>query len=193
MTALWLVVREPWAEGFRSAGNLLAAVCGAGSRISLAPDPQGAEHAGLKTAISTADTVVRIRNSESSGAIAVTIGSFRLSYVPLSVFLSLTLASGAVRKRMRARAMAAGLAGVVVFVVASGMILVLRTGSRVPGLDLWKPEPTLGLLIELSYRVFVNPPAWEYVVPAVIWLASYSIWAEPSTNAAVEPTIGRPT
>jgi hypothetical protein len=47
LAVLWLVVREPWAAGFRAAGNLLASVCGAAGRVELIPNPAEPEPRGL--------------------------------------------------------------------------------------------------------------------------------------------------
>jgi hypothetical protein len=70
-----------------------------------------------------------------------------------------------------------GLAGIAAFVIGAGLVIVLRSAMRAPSVELYTPGPTLSLLVELTYRIVVNPPAFEYVVPALIWLASFATWA----------------
>jgi hypothetical protein len=56
---------------------------------------------------------------------------------------------------------------------------VLRHIALVPDLDLFQTGRGAGLLIEFAYRTLLNPPGFEYVVPAFIWLFAFLLAAEP--------------
>jgi len=158
-TAAWWPLRAPWGEAFRTLAGALLAAAGWG-RVTLHAAPAGSRWAD--------DTLVSIAGQAEG--VSFPIGSLRFSYIPLAVFLCLAFAAGQWRSP-RKGFLVAGLAGVAAYGVASLAVTIARTTLLEPGLG-FRPPAVVATLVELTYRTLVNPPAFEYVVPAFIWLAS---------------------
>jgi hypothetical protein len=127
----------------------------------------------------TEDTTVRVIARGSAAGVTFEISSLRLSYVPLAVVLALSLAASGLRgSGPGRRAHLASAAGACAYAILSFSVTVARAAIRAPSLDLQVPGP-VALVIELVYRVLVNPPGFEYVVPAFIWFACTAFWGDP--------------
>jgi hypothetical protein len=169
LLALWWVVRGAWGAGFRALGNALAWITGASQRVEFrvfTPAPGS---------LSIADTTVRLLGPDRATGMTFEIPSLRYSYVPLGVYASLAFAAHRRPGGMGSRGFFSGLLLVAAYVVFSVAVTVARMSP-----------PSAALPVELAYRVLVNPSAFEYVVPAFIWLLTQALesWASASTGAA---------
>jgi hypothetical protein len=102
------------------------------------------------------------------------LSSLRYAYVPLGVYASLAFAAHRPDEPVRTRALVVGLAGVVAFVLVSFAVTVGRMAMR-EAMPPGQAPGALGTAVELAYRVLVNAPAFEYVVPGFIWLFAHAL------------------
>jgi hypothetical protein len=166
----WWVLHAQWGAGFRALGSSLLEVTGAGRSVQLTPAPP------VRGSLRTADTVVQILDGSARGGVKFEVSSLRYSYIPLAVFLALWLAtSGSGRWSLGRRGLFAGLVAIAAYVVFALAVTVARIALREPSLGLSAPAP-VSIALELAYRVLVNPPGFEYVVPAFLWLLCAARW-----------------
>jgi hypothetical protein len=176
LLALWWVARDAWAAGFRAVGNALAWTLGAGQRVQFRPfsPPPGA--------VSVADTAVWMFGLGRAEGSRFEISSLRYGYIPLAAYASLVFAAHRPVRSVGRRAVAAGFAGVLALVLLSVAVTVVRMSIR--GAELaGRPPGGWATAVELAYRVLVNAPAFEYVVPGFIWLATRAL-GMPEGSAA---------
>jgi hypothetical protein len=128
------------------------------------------------------DTAVLLRDPSGVARARLTMSALRASYAPLAVFAALTIASAAGWSKKR-RAILVGGTAVLLFVVLSRVVAILRHLPLAPGLGLYQPGKVETTAVELAYRVLVNPPGFEYLVPAFIWLVSFSTWKNRRAQA----------
>jgi hypothetical protein len=185
LAVAWWVVQRPWGAGFRAAGRALVAMVGVADRVTM--EPVITERGAWRTE----DTTVRVIDRDSASGVTFEISSLRLSYVPIAVVLALSLAASGLRGwGPGRRALLASAAGACAYAVLSLSVTVARAAIRAPSLDLQVPGPA-ALAIELVYRVLVNPPGFEYVVPAFIWFACTAIWGDPRPSMPTMPANAR--
>jgi hypothetical protein len=166
LLAAWPAVHGPWARGFHAAARALAARCGAAARVRVGPAPRPGTFGG--------DTVVRLLDPAGVEEASFVVPSFRTTYAPFAVVAALALADRLVRRRRGPRGVVA-LAGVAAWLALGWILVVQRTALRI-GSSLFHPGPALAAAVEVAYRVVVNPPGFEYAVPAMIWLACGAAW-----------------
>jgi hypothetical protein len=158
LLALWWVVRGAWGAGFRALGNALAWITGASQRVEFrvfTPAPG---------TLSIADTTVWLLGPDRATGMTFEIPSLRYSYVPMGVYASLAFAAHRRPGGMGSRGFFSGLLVVAAYLVFSVTVTVARMNGSAPSLP-----------VELAYRVLVNPPAFEYVVPAFVWLVAQAL------------------
>jgi hypothetical protein len=168
LAGVWLLGRDAWAAGFRAACNAFAWAVGAGRLVEFHP---ALAEAGAR---SVADTSVLLLGPGGAPGSAFEIPSLRYSYVPLGVYASLVFATHRRDPEVRRGALVAGLLAVAAFVVLAVALTVSRM-SILQHVPTARDAGALGLAVEFAYRILVNPPAFEYVVPAFIWLAARAV------------------
>jgi hypothetical protein len=152
-------LRTAWGTAFRAVGNLAAAGVGTGGRVQLVP---------LAPArFLSADTAALLFAPGKEGGVRFELSSVRFGLVPIAVFVSLSWAARWRRERLGPFLW--GLAAAAAWGLVSVAISVARVSLRTPSLDFPAPA-ALVTAVELAYRTLVNPPAFEYVVPAFLWL-----------------------
>lgn len=162
LVGLWLLLHPPWAAGFRAAGNAFFHLAGQGGRMALAPLHTGAGGQAL------ADTRLEIAGGDGGG-IAVPLDAWRFGYVPFAVVACLWFATRGGARRVRPRATVAAFAGAALYAALALLLVAARSASAAmaaPG------RGPLATAVELGYRILVNPPAFEYAVPAFLWLVA---------------------
>lgn len=185
LAALWLLVREPWGVAFRAFARALVWMAGADGRVTVAPAPL--------TAARTPSWDVLLTLLDGTGAprMRLTMSSLRSSYVPLGVWASLTFASW---RKLLARpkplvTVTVGFTGVLLFCILSRLVSVLRHMALIPDLRPFPEGSAASGVVDLIYLALVNPPGFEYVGPAFIWLVSFVVpLSSPPWRWATEPT-----
>jgi hypothetical protein len=112
--------------------------------------------------------------------ISVPIETRSLSYVPLSVFVALALATPVADPRRERRILGFGLLTMLVLVgvlIAAPLLLLLGGASQVRGFEL---SVGTKVFLELVHRALVSPPGMAFAVPGLVWWALVS-WTRRSS------------
>jgi hypothetical protein len=158
------LLRAPWGAVFRLAAILAAERVGAASRIAFEPVPSASLFAP--------DTGALLFAPGGAGHVRIELSSIRFGFVPIAVYAGLAWAARSTRRS--AGPLAAGAMAVVVWVPLSVGLSLAHVALHEPWLGVVAPPSVAGAL-ELAYRVLVNPPAFEYALPAFVWLAAAAL------------------
>lgn len=125
------------------------------------------------------DCVVLVQNATSGAMVdAASLDLHRVVYLPLAVFLALSLASPLRRRGIRPLLLLGGL-----FLLP--LLALLPIGSFLAQIHVLALGTTAQSFVDIAYRALVTPPGMAYAIPALLWASIMALTAPPSPPLAI--------